>query len=1118
MSLRYFSLRCFLSLYARFRVTVFVLGVSVCGAAFAAPAVQTYADQALPTQAPAAEEYYDSPLAAGTLTLQDVLEAHPHNPAPVLPVIGAAPAVNATAPLLTPPVQSSSTSLMMSQGMKDVLQKVGDTAVTPVKARTPDTQAQAAPTPLVPAADVATPTIESGGVKYEPGQQPKNLAAGVPTSSATVATNGAPTSTPSETPMAATSSAAVVPAAPAASLPAESQIASPATPAPAAVTEADQSCGKDVEKWEKNCGDAGYPSNYVGKIIGETRKGCSDGTLHDVWVTNSCAPPDIASSQTAKTDGACGVASNNEFDSAPSSNLCINGIASQVSGDGPWTWACSGINGGEAAACVAQKRLPATNGSCGDANGVTASAAPSSDLCDVGTATPVKGSGPWTWSCRGAGKGSSESCIAPVAAVAAPLPVPVAAPTAVAMQSEMPPSPAPVAPVAQSVANPVAPAHEIVPVTPSEPAAVAVSDKGELCGTAAETLAYEAPTKDLCRAGTASAVNGDGPWTWSCTDNEGVTSSCRTLSLSGDSAAAPAPQPSKPAAEVSPSPLPAPPAAAPQLPVAQEAAADNTASPPTPKETPFSHPSEPSVTELACGAAATQPALQAPTTDLCLGGKPTAMHGSGPWHWTCTGKAHRKVTCETPQTVDGSCGAANGTALKSAPFSGLCTFGTPSGIEGTGPWTWTCNGSGGGVNVSCAAAPVAKPVSIDGVCGTSDGANLSQAPANGLCTSGTPSAVSGEGPWTWSCSGSNGGVVGSCSANKIAAARAPGPSVNGLCGAANGVVVPAQPVDGLCATGTVSSVVGNGPWNWSCQGENGGMTVSCTAPLEPPAPIDGACGGANGVPTLVKPQSGLCAAGITGAVNGKGPWTWTCSGANGGTPASCVAAVAGKSGSIPSSMIAAADADALATPPTPSGLVTPHLPSSGAIPSLDKKTLPSLTSSKAFAPAPTPSSVPGMADVMGDQAPENIPTLPQGSEPVQTPSIRDSLPSAPVLQENAAEAVARIPGNHLVLDPTISTILFDRGSGNIAPNVLSTLDRLTAVLINNPDVRISLTAYADNNDTTPRDACRLSLTRALAVRDYLSSKGISESRIDVHAEGANTTTGYIDRVDVKVNE
>ena len=105
----------------------------------------------------------------------------------------------------------------------------------------------------------------------------------------------------------------------------------------------------------------------------------------------------------------------------------------------------------------------------------------------------------------------------------------------------------------------------------------------------------------------------------------------------------------------------------------------------------------------------------------------------------------------------------------------------------------------------------------------------------------------------------------------------------------------------------------------------------------------------------------------------------------------------------------------------------------------------------------------------------------------------------------------------MVLDKSLATFAFKHGSGNIDASIVPTLDRLAAVLRDNPDARIALYGYADNAGSTPRDARRLSLTRGIAVRTYLASKGIPESRVDIHAEGANTTDMPIDRVDVKVN-
>ena len=55
--------------------------------------------------------------------------------------------------------------------------------------------------------------------------------------------------------------------------------------------------------------------------------------------------------------------------------------------------------------------------------------------------------------------------------------------------------------------------------------------------------------------------------------------------------------------------------------------------------------------------------------------------------------------------------------------------------------------------------------STNGVCGTANGGSFSSAPTTNLCATGTPSAVTGSGPWAWSCAGSGGGTTANCSAN-----------------------------------------------------------------------------------------------------------------------------------------------------------------------------------------------------------------------------------------------------------------------------------------------------------------------------------------------------------------
>ncbi len=53
--------------------------------------------------------------------------------------------------------------------------------------------------------------------------------------------------------------------------------------------------------------------------------------------------------------------------------------------------------------------------------------------------------------------------------------------------------------------------------------------------------------------------------------------------------------------------------------------------------------------------------------------------------------------------IDGSCGSSNGQTFTTAPTSNLCSAGTTSTVNGSGPWSWTCNGQNGGTDASCSA-------------------------------------------------------------------------------------------------------------------------------------------------------------------------------------------------------------------------------------------------------------------------------------------------------------------------------------------------------------------------------------------------------------------------------
>ena len=65
-----------------------------------------------------------------------------------------------------------------------------------------------------------------------------------------------------------------------------------------------------------------------------------------------------AAESQVRVDGTCGVAANDASTTAPVANLCDSGVASTVYGDGPWTWTCSGMNGGIATSCSTPKNVP----------------------------------------------------------------------------------------------------------------------------------------------------------------------------------------------------------------------------------------------------------------------------------------------------------------------------------------------------------------------------------------------------------------------------------------------------------------------------------------------------------------------------------------------------------------------------------------------------------------------------------------------------------------------------------------------------------------------------------------------------------------------------------------
>ena len=99
-----------------------------------------------------------------------------------------------------------------------------------------------------------------------------------------------------------------------------------------------------------------------------------------------------------------------------------------------------------------------------------------------------------------------------------------------------------------------------------------------------------------------------------------------------------------------------------------------------------------------------------------------------------------------------------------------------------------------------------------------------------------------------------------------------------------------------------------------------------------------------------------------------------------------------------------------------------------------------------------------------------------------------------------------------------NSIAFAPGAEEPAPSVLDTVKAMSADLNNalsNGSARIQLEAYGGKQGDKSSDARRLSLKRALIVRQLLIDDGIPSERIDVRAMGG-ASDGALDRVDIFV--
>jgi outer membrane protein OmpA-like peptidoglycan-associated protein len=108
----------------------------------------------------------------------------------------------------------------------------------------------------------------------------------------------------------------------------------------------------------------------------------------------------------------------------------------------------------------------------------------------------------------------------------------------------------------------------------------------------------------------------------------------------------------------------------------------------------------------------------------------------------------------------------------------------------------------------------------------------------------------------------------------------------------------------------------------------------------------------------------------------------------------------------------------------------------------------------------------------------------------QAKEIKEALPGAEV--ERVGDGIK------ITLNESIVTFAFD--SSNLTSVAKTNLDKLSQVLINNPDTNINIYGHTDSKGSDEYNQ-KLSERRANSVKAYLAGKGIASSRLFALGEG-----------------
>lgn len=265
-------------------------------------------------------------------------------------------------------------------------------------------------------------------------------------------------------------------------------------------------------------------------------------------------------------------------------------------------------------------------------------------------------------------------------------------------------------------------------------------------------------------------------------------------------------------------------------------------------------------------------------------------------------------------------------------------------------------------------------------------------------------------------------------------------------------------------------------------------------------------------------------------------------------------------GAVPSSMpslpapTASSTASAPGQEPTDAAPRVPSIPAPGApeVPAAD------VGASEGRVPAIPPPSLPApeplAPESLASKSPAPIPPAPKPSAPeppapaeevaaeptrdtargAPPPPSEDSVaedggallappePAPPAKAETRIAALPPAETRTAALPPASATagpeggkrLIFAEGTADLDEAAKQVLRAAAETLKTDQNARVQLLAYAGSDDDSASRARRLSLSRALAVRQFLIKEGVRSTRMDVRALGSKFEDGPADRVDI----